>query len=262
MGEVGTSSAAIEVHDVEMAYPAPRSFRHWGRARERLHALRGVSLVVERRGRVAVFGENGTGKTTLLKIIAGLLIPSRGRVVIGSREGPAPAPLRVGYVVTDERSFFWRLSGFENLRFFAALDDAFGTEGARRITSALDAVGLSASSRRPVGEYSPGMRQRLALARGLLQDPDVLLLDEPTRSLDPAASDSLLDLVRATLGSERTLLMATNRFEDAIALCDAAVVLRGGRVAARTELSNRASESSLVSFVRTHLAAEPMVDQP
>lgn len=205
---------------------------------------------------MALFGENGAGKTTLLKVIAGALVPTNGEVRVGGRltnprwESERP---RIGHVLAEDRSFFWRLSGYENLKFFAALENIFGASADRKIDELLHEVGLDASASRRVGEYSTGMRQRLGIARGLLTDPEVLLLDEPTRSLDPAAAEEVWSLLSGRLAMGRALLVATNRFEDAQSLCDTVAVLRRGRLVANRSFDKPLVASELVSFVRENL---------
>ncbi|HEY0707048.1 MAG TPA: ABC transporter ATP-binding protein, partial [Polyangia bacterium] len=161
--------------------------------RGRLHgapvsALTDISLRLAPGEVVAVVGENGAGKTTLLRILAGLLAPTSGHAVvlgheIGSRGHEVNFRRRVALITADERSFFWPLSGRENLAYFGALHGFDRATSLRRADHLLDRVGLGGAADRRYAEYSRGMRQRLALARGLLGDPEVLLLDEPTLGL-------------------------------------------------------------------------------
>lgn len=259
------TAPAVQLCDAAMSYPVAKAFWFVPGLSDRqasTAALRGVNLSVERGERMAVFGENGAGKSTLLRLIAGLLIPSNGRVLVAGVDASCRASRlarRVGYVLGEERSFYWRLSGLENMRFFAALEQRFGSAANQEIERLLHGVGLAERASRPVAEYSAGMRQRLALARGLLGDPEILLLDEPTRSLDPAGTDVIHELLSGALARQRTLLVATNRFEDAANLCTRISVLREGRIAANEELPESASLETLTRFVRTHLTAKQAV---
>ncbi len=186
-------------------------------------ALDGVDLQVGTGEVVGVMGPNGAGKSTLLRILAGLVLPSSGQARVGGS---------VAFVVADERSFSWRPSGRHNLEFYG---DLYGYERAdrdRRIADALERVQLTTDADRPFREYSTGMRQRLALARGLLADADVFLLDEPTRGLDPESARALRQFVHQDLvgNGRRTILLATHDVYEARELASRVVVLRGGRV--------------------------------
>jgi len=170
-----------------------------------------------------VMGPNGAGKSTLLRILAGLIEPSSG---VARVEGS------VAFVVADERSFSWRLSGRHNLDFFASLHGFVGADARRRVCDALARAQLTDDADRPYREYSTGMRQRLALARGLLADADVFLLDEPTRGVDPEAAHVLRRFIRDELVGRagRTVLLATHDLHEARELAARVAVLREGRI--------------------------------
>jgi ABC-2 type transport system ATP-binding protein len=231
-------SHAIEAEGVEKTFIKPRSIREialhpFGRA-ERVHALRGVDLAVRTGEIFGLLGPNGAGKTTLLKILSCLVLPDRGSARVGgveTRDEDRVKPL-LGLVNSDERSFYWRLSGTENLRFFARLYDVPSRSIDARIDTLLERVGMTEAAGRPFSGYSSGMKQRLAIARALLHDPPILLMDEPTRSLDPAASLALrkfvLDDLAGTAG--KTILLATHDLREAEALSDRLAILVSGRV--------------------------------
>lgn len=201
----------------------------------RVEALQGVDLSVHRGEILGVMGPNGAGKSTLLRLIAGLLLPDAGRLeVLGhdvARVGGARFRQQVCYVNCEERSFSWRITGLQNLQFFAALYGLRGQRARERIEQAVGSVDLQADIRRPVREYSTGLRQRLALARGLLGEPEVFLFDEPTRGLDPPTAARLRRFIRhEVVGSSRTALVATHSFSDVSDLCDRVVLLAEGRL--------------------------------
>jgi ABC-2 type transport system ATP-binding protein len=217
----------ISVHDVTMRFPITKRYREWlfspFSERRSYTALTHATLEVQCGNRIAVMGPNGAGKTTLLKLIGGLLFPTEGEVLVNGfdtlRQNGA-ARRSVGFVFNEERSFFWRLSGLQNLEFFGTLDNLSGAHLHDRIHDLLRLVGLEESADKPVSGYSSGMKQRLALARVLIAEPDVLILDEPTRALDPVACDEMVKLLLADIhrDSNKTLLIATHRPEEAMAL--------------------------------------------
>ena len=229
---------AIEGFQLEKSFAKRRSFKDLITRPfadpGHVEALRGVDLHVKTGEIFGLLGPNGAGKTTLVKILSCLVLPDRGRALIGGcdvRHENKVKP-QLGLVHSDERSFYWRLTGRDNLRFFARLYDVPGSRIESRIDELLDKVNLEAAASRRFSDYSSGMKQRLAIARALLHDPPVLLMDEPTRSLDPAASMSLRALIRDELkGRDRkTILLATHNLREAEALCDRIAILVEGTV--------------------------------
>lgn len=228
-------------------WPSPRLLTLSGRALSRpVRALSDVTLQVDRGQVFGLLGPNGAGKTTLLKVLATLVLPSEGRAMVyGADVVKDGHKVRraIGLMTGDERSFYWRLTGDENLEFFAGLR-GLGPRAARRsIDAVLMLVGLSTVAREVVGRYSTGMRQRLAFARALLGDPPLLMLDEPTRSLDPEATDRIRALLRTLSQDGRTILIATHVLAEAAAVCDRVAIVAGGRV--RTIVSAPADERGL-----------------
>ena len=231
-------SNAIEADGVEKTFVKQRSIREivthpFGRP-ERVHALRGVDLAVREGEIFGLLGPNGAGKTTLLKIFSCLVLPDRGRARLAGIDTTDEARVkpRLGLVNSDERSFYWRLSGRENLRFFARLYDVPSGRINQRIDELLDRVDMSDRADRPFSGYSSGMKQKLAIARAMLHDPPVLLMDEPTRSLDPASSLALREFIleQLTRRGGKTILLATHDLREAEALCDRLAILVSGRV--------------------------------
>ena len=229
---------AIEGFQLEKSFAKKRSLgeviRQPFRAGERVAALKGVDLHVKQGEIFGLLGPNGAGKTTLVKILSCLVLPDRGRAVIGGfdvRQENKVKP-RLGLVHSDERSFYWRLSGRENMRFFARLYDVPGKRIEARIDALLEKVDLVEAADRRFSGYSSGMKQRLAIARALLHDPPILLMDEPTRSLDPASSLALRAFIRDELKARdgKTILLATHNLREAEALCDRIAILVAGTV--------------------------------
>ena len=194
-------------------------------------ALSGVDLTVAQGELCGLAGPNGAGKSTLLRAIAGLLLPGEGEVRVCGKPPRQPA---VAYAVSGDRSHFWRLSGRENLHFFASLHGMSGPARTDRVREVLAVVELGSAADRPVREYSTGMRQRLSLARGLLGRPQVLLLDEPTRGLDPRSTERIRTFVADELVGRQgvTVLLATHDASEMRELCPRVVLLAEGRVRA------------------------------
>jgi ABC-2 type transport system ATP-binding protein len=202
-----------------------------------LVALSGVSFTVARGEIVCVMGPNGAGKSTLVRILGGLLLPSSGKGNVAGLDvatGGAVFRRRVAFVVGDERSFHYRVSGRANLHYFAALHGLSAVEARRRAAALLERVGLAGAADRRYREYSRGMRQRLALARGLLADPEVVLLDEPTLGLDPRGARDLRAFLRDDVlrKQHRTAIVCSNDPTEARALADRVLFLEGGRLRA------------------------------
>ena len=201
------------------------------------HALCDVSFTVREGEMVGLLGPNGAGKTTLLKSVATLLQASSGRIRIYGRdveEDPVGARRLIGLVTCDERSFYWRLSGRQNLRFFASLYRVPEKIARDRIALLFDKLGLTQAADVPYQNYSTGMRQKMAIARGLLADPRLVLYDEPTRSLDPLSAQNIRDwIVSNRVASPTTThLIATNQLGEAEQLCDRVLILNHGAVIA------------------------------
>jgi ABC-2 type transport system ATP-binding protein len=229
---------AIEVHALERTFrkrrPVAEIVRHPLTRPGRVRALRGVDLRVESGELFGLLGPNGAGKTTLIKVLCGLVLPGRGRAsVLGVDVGRSRAlkPL-IGLVQSDERSFYWRLTGRENLRFFGRLQGLWGTALRRRVDELLEWVEMAREADRRFGDYSSGMKQRVSIARALLRDPPVVMMDEPTRALDPVHATRTREFVRDKLMQRegRTVILATHNLREAEVLCDRVAILAEGRV--------------------------------
>lgn len=199
-------------------------------------ALDGLDLCLARSEIVALLGENGAGKSTLIRVLATTMLPDAGRVVVEGYDvvrQPTEAKACIGLVLAEERSFFWRLTGRANLEFFAALRGMRRREAARETNRVLTEVDLSAVADRRVDRYSTGMRARLSLARALLGRPSVLLLDEPTRSLDAVAGAEIRTLI-AALARETgaAVLLATHNLHEAAQLATRTNIISHGRLVA------------------------------
>src|ERR1700736_974349 len=198
-------------------------------------ALRDVSFSAGRAEVLVLLGPNGSGKTTALKLISTMLLPDAGSVRVGGFDARCDAGevrRQVGIAVAAERSFFARLSASENLDFFAALDEVPRSERASRINDVLRDTGLEEQADTLVMKFSSGMYQRLGIARALVKKPSVLLLDEPTRSLDAATTAHFWTTIRALANQQTTILLATHNFAEAVAVADRLLLLHRGELLA------------------------------
>lgn len=194
-------------------------------------ALRGVDLKVNWGEGLAIFGPNGAGKTTLIKILSTIAKASSGRVSVGGfdlRGDSVKARRQIG-VVTHQTLLYDELSTYENLRFYGKMYDV--PHLADRIGELLAQVDLEARRDDPVRTLSRGMQQRAAIARALLHDPPILLLDEPGTGLDQHANEMLINIVSSTSNGKRTVIMTTHSLEQGLAFCDRVLILARGKVA-------------------------------
>ncbi len=232
--------AAVRLDGLTKRFAVRRSWRETAlrpTRREWRTVVRDVRCEVAEGEFFGLLGPNGAGKTTLFKMLATLVTPDAGTAVVHGHDlVRAPAAVRgvLAPVVADERSLAWRLSAAENLRLYATLHGLGGAEGRRRADELLDLVGLADRAEALVGTFSSGMKQRLLVARALTARPRVLLLDEPTRSLDPLSARALRRFLREDVaaGARCTVLLATHNTEEALELCDRVGVLDRGRLLA------------------------------
>ena len=236
----------MDFHSVSKVFRHRPALFNWiGRERtgETL-ALSEVSISATQGEILVLLGPNGSGKTTFLKLIATMLLPDRGTVRVqgfDTRREPERARASVGFAVANERSFYPRLTARENLEFFASLENVPRSARARRVAESLERTGLAHAADTLVMKFSSGMHQRLGISRALLKDPSILLLDEPTRSLDPGAAHDLWDWLRASAREGRTVLLASHNFNEASTVGDRVAVLHNGVLLRNERLQPRSS---------------------
>jgi ABC-2 type transport system ATP-binding protein len=234
------TSPAIAVDSLEKYFPP--AFSGWRAlllpfARPTQRALAGVSFQVARGEAVALVGANGAGKSTLLRILATLISPTRGSAMLAGfdvdQQG-AQARARLGYHTGGDEGFYSRLTSRQNLLFFAAMNNLTRSAALDRIEQIAVWMGFAAELDRPVRMLSTGMAHRLGLARALLHSPEILLLDEPTRSLDPLAAADFRRLLKEEIVRRRgaTLLFASHTLSEVEELADRMVLLAGGKILA------------------------------
>ena len=213
--------------------PAPIDARGIGRSFRARPVLVDVSLSVASGEIHALLGPNGAGKTTLLRILGGMIRADAGSLTLlgdETRRFTRAQRATVGMVPSGDRSFYLRISGLENLLFFARLHGLRHREAKRRAGQVLEAVGLTEAAGRRVGEYSHGMQKRLSVARALLMEPRVLLVDEATHDLDPHASRVVRELVQQLVADGAAVVWATQRIDEIRGFARSVTLLREGRV--------------------------------
>jgi ABC-2 type transport system ATP-binding protein len=261
------NGAAIAVQNLTKTFPARKSFKTLLRRPFRpsgMEVLRDVSLEVSAGCALGLLGPNGAGKTTLLEILSTLLLPTCGRAwVCGFEVVEQAAQVRtvVGYCPAASQSFYPRLTGVGNLEFFAVLNGFRPRQARERIGAVLDLVGMDGASNAPFQCYSEGMKQRLSLARALLTDPPVLLLDEPTKSLDPLLQGEVRRFLRRTLVEKlgKTVLLVTHSLAEAEEVCDRLAIMYWGKIVSvgtPEELSGACGGGDLAAALERAVEAE------
>lgn len=204
-------------------------------SREEVTVLDDINLQVKKGELFGLLGPNGAGKTTLLKILATLVLPTTGQVSVMGRDvrtSHAEVKKDIGYVLSEERSFYWRLTVRQNLKFFATLNNMSGSQAARRIDELIEIVGLHKEIDKVFQTLSSGMKQKAAIARGLLTNPNILLLDEPTRTLDPIVTLNLRTFFKSVIVEKlgKTVVLATNNMHEAEEICERIAIINNGKV--------------------------------
>ena len=231
-----------------------------------VEALRGVSFSVERGELFGLLGPNGAGKTTMIKVLTTLLLPTSGSArVLGFdvRREARRIRGRIGYVFGGDRGLYDRLSALDNLRYFADLYRVPPRTRSARIDSLLELVDLKGRERERVETYSRGMKQRLHIARGLLHDPEILFLDEPTIGLDPLGARELRETIRGLHDAGKTILLTTHYMYEADALCQRIAVIANGSFVATgtpTDLKKIVGDHTIVE-IETFGIADEAIDR-
>jgi ABC-2 type transport system ATP-binding protein len=231
---------AISIRNLSKTYPVPfRRLRAFFRrpVKDPVEALRDVSFKVGTGEIFGLIGRNGAGKTTLTKIVATLVQPTTGSVSVHGHDSVANdehVRRHIGLSTAEERSFYWRLTSEQNLMFFARLHGLSDRVAKQRIKDVFAKLELDEVARRRFGEMSTGNKQRLAVARALLASPPVLLLDEPTRSLDPLAAARMRDLIRSLAEQDPpvTILLTSHNLAEVETLCARVAIISRGQIRA------------------------------
>jgi ABC-2 type transport system ATP-binding protein len=205
------------------------------RTHREIVAVDDVSFEIQEGELFGLLGPNGAGKTTTTKMLTTLLIPTAGTASVAGFDVVTqadPVRRRIGFIFGGERGLYWRLSGIDNLRYFASLYNIDPDVTKKRIAFLLDMVGLNGRGDEKVQGYSRGMKQRLHVARTLLHDPEILFLDEPTLGLDPVGAREFRQVILNLQSEKKTILLTTHYMFEADALCDRIAVINHGRIIA------------------------------
>ncbi len=234
---VAAQAAAVLVEDLHKSYGT-------------VEALRGLDLRVDPGVFLTIFGPNGAGKTTLMKVLSTLTRPTEGTALVGGRDVVRQAGdvrRRVG-VISHNTYLYAQLTGLENLEFYSRMYHL--RDGRRRALSLLSRMDLTRRMHDRVGTYSRGMQQRLSVARALLHDPELLLLDEPYTGLDQHASRVLAEVLESLRDGNRTVIMTTHNLQEGLAGCDRAAILVDGRLV----YDRRLAEIDIPGFQDTYFS--------
>jgi ABC-2 type transport system ATP-binding protein len=208
----------------------------WGRAK--VYAVDELNLQVQYNEVFGLLGPNGSGKTTALKLLLGLLHPTKGRALVLGGDGANPKiNARIGFL--PEESYLYRyLNARETLDFYGRLFGLPARVRKMRIEALLDMAGLTAVASRPVGTFSKGMARRIGLAQALINDPDLLILDEPTTGLDPIGTRQIKDLILKLAERGKTILLSSHLLADVEDVCDRIAILYGGKIQAQGQVKD------------------------
>ena len=230
----------IEIRNVTKVFSLRKglfeAISHPFRENRKVLALDSVNLKIEKGEIFALLGPNGAGKTTLIKILSTLILPNEGDIKISGydiKTHENEAKSKIGLVTGEERSLYWRLTGRQNLEFFGAMYDLTKNEIKNRIKNINEALEIDDLDK-PFENYSTGMKQRIALARCLISNPEVIFMDEPTKSLDPGSANKFRAFIKERLVHKlgKTVFFTTHQTDEAQELADRIAIISQGRIKA------------------------------
>lgn len=223
----------ISVKDLKRTYQTKVGLLN--QEKKSVEALKGISFEIYPGEIFGLLGPNGAGKTTTIKILTTLLAPTSGEAKVfgcdafGEEKKIRP---RINFIFGGERSLYWRLSGEDNLKYFADIYKIPRAKQPELLNRLFDQVGLSDVRKHKVETYSKGMKQRLQIARALLNDPEIIFLDEPSLGLDPVGARALKQMIRDISAQGKTVLLTTHYMQEADELCDRIAIISGGEMVA------------------------------
>ena len=270
-GEDANSGVVIETRNLSKIY---RDF--WGR--KKVHALKSLDIEVRKGEIFGLLGPNGSGKSTTIKLILGLLFPSSGRVLVFDKDASETSKNeRIGYL--PEESYLYKfLTAEETLDFYGRLFDMSGAERAKRVDELIKLVGLTGARHRQLREYSKGMTRRVGLAQALINEPDLILLDEPTTGLDPIGTREMKDVILALRDQGKTVLLCSHQLADVQDVCDRVAILHQGELKELGSVSdllkvqdvtevhaeglNEEAKAEIAEVIRRHGGKVKSIDNP
>lgn len=251
-------NCVIDVENLHREFVTAKGWIH--RKKERVRAVDGISFQVKRGEVFGLLGQNGAGKTTTIKMLITLLAPTKGKCeVLGFDTFSQEKRIRnrINFIFGGELGLYRRLSARDNLRYFACLYHIGQEEAAGRIAGILQLVGLREKADILVETFSKGMIQRLQIARGLLNDPEILFMDEPTVGLDPLGARMLRDIIRKLKEEGKTILLTTHYMYEADELCDRIAILNRGKLIALDTPANLKKLAGLEEVIEIRLECPP-----
>ncbi|WIV12467.1 ABC transporter ATP-binding protein [Proteiniborus sp. MB09-C3] len=222
-------SVAIEVDNLKRTYEGTLGMTK----KKTIEALRGISFTVDEGEIFGLLGPNGAGKTTAIKVLTTLLAPSSGKAKIFGYDCFGEEKFirdKINFIFGGERGLYWRLSAYENLQYFGDIYKVPGRVLKERIPKLIKLVNLQGREHEKVESFSKGMKQRLQIARGLINDPRILFLDEPTIGLDPIGAKDLRNIILKLKEEGKTILLTTHYMHEADELCDRIAIINNGEL--------------------------------
>jgi ABC-2 type transport system ATP-binding protein len=251
----------VEVSQLSKTFEA-REGKLFRKVRKSIVAVAGVDFTVPKGEILGLLGPNGAGKTTTIKMLCTLITPTSGDAYINGfsiAKDQQKVRENLGVMLTGERTLYWKLTGEENLEYFAALYHLESTYAKKRIDDLLELVGLKERHDTLVENYSTGMRIRLSFAKALLNDAPVLLFDEPTASLDPQSSHLIRDMIRDLKRERHAIILTTHNMEEADALSDRVAIIDHGKIVnlgSPSELKQRVKSSDIIEIEARNLVEQ------
>lgn len=229
---------SIETYDITKKFALQKGFTEFIMhpfRKDEIAAVEKVNIKIGKGELFGILGPNGAGKTTLIKLLCTLILPTEGTAYVNGydvAEDSGKVRKSIGFITTDERSFYWRLTGRQNLKFFASLHNYYSDNARKRVDELLNTVGLKDRADDKFLSYSTGMKQRMAIARGLLNDPEVVFMDEPTKGLDPRRAQDLRGFVKEQIVKEqgKTIFLSTHHLGEAEQLCNRIAIIDEGEI--------------------------------
>lgn len=228
--------------------------------RNRVRAVDNIDLDVFKGEVFGLLGPNGSGKSTTIKMILGLLRPSSGQIaILGKHPEDVSVKKHIGYL--PEESYLYRfLTAQETLEYYARLFGLNGRQRKTRVDTLLELVGLTHAARRPVGEFSKGMQRKIGLAQALVNDPDILILDEPTTGMDPIATADVKRILQTLKSRGKTVILCSHLLADVESVCDRVAIMFGGKIRASGPVNELLTDSGKTTIETAHLSEAEVQD--